>query len=152
MGVKGRLVPPRTLTSTETVEPSFRIFYRMTKDTKLGHYPSILSTATPVPIAASRRLALPIFSDIRSAPTVATSARMETRCFFSFCYAFCLAFSDAHDGVIAYALSRDAINTSVWLGEFSHDSAVGFGARPEQEFAGVARLRAFWSEESVVFW
>ncbi len=41
MGVKGRLVPPRTLTSTETVEPSFRIFYRMTKDTKLGHYQSL---------------------------------------------------------------------------------------------------------------
>jgi hypothetical protein len=39
MGVKGRLVPPRTLTSTETVERSFRIFYRITKDTKLGHYP-----------------------------------------------------------------------------------------------------------------
>ena len=36
----------------------------------------------PVPIAASRRLALPIFSDMRSAPTVATSARRETRCFF----------------------------------------------------------------------
>ena len=73
--------------------------------------------------------------------------------FFSFCYAFCLAFSDAHDGVIAYAIaSGDASNTIVWLGEFSDDSAVGFGARPEQEFAGVARLRAFRSEESVVFW
>ena len=71
---------------------------------------------------------------------------------FSFCYAFCLAFSDAHDGMIAHAVaSRDAINTSVWLGEFSRDSAVGFGARPEREFARVASLPAFWSEESVVF-
>jgi hypothetical protein len=52
--------------------------------------------------------------------------------FFSFCYAFCLAFSDAHDGVIAHAVaSGDAINTGIRLGEFSHDSAVGFGARPE---------------------
>ena len=66
---------------------------------------------------------------------------------------FCLAFSDAQDGVIAHAIaSGDAINTSVWLGEFSRDSAVGFGTRPEQEFAGVASLRAFWSEESVVHW
>ena len=73
--------------------------------------------------------------------------------FFSFCYAFCLAFSDAHDGVIAHAVaSRDAINTSVWLGEFSHDSAVSFGTRPKKEFSGVASLRAFWSEEPVVFW
>ncbi len=71
--------------------------------------------------------------------------------FFSFCYAFCLAFSDAHDGVIAHAVaSGDAINTSVWLGEFSHNSAVGFGARPEQEFAGVASLRAFESEKPIV--
>ena len=77
---------------------------------------------------------------------------METR-FFSFCYAFCLAFSDAQDGMISHTIaSGDAINTSVWLGEFSHDSAVGFGVRPEQEFARVARLRAFWSEEAVVFW
>ena len=56
--------------------------------------------------------------------------------FFSFCYVFCLAFSDAHDGVIAHAVaSGDAINTSVRLREFSHDSAIGFGARPEEDFA-----------------
>ena len=36
--------------------------------------------------------------------------------------------------------SGDAINTGVRLGEFSGDSAVSFGARPEQEFAGVATL------------
>ena len=43
--------------------------------------------------------------------------------------------------MIAHAVaSGDAINTSVWLGEFSHDSAVSFGARPEKEFAGVASL------------
>ena len=73
--------------------------------------------------------------------------------FFSLCYAFCLAFSDAHDGVIAHSIaSGDAINTSVWLGQFSYDSAVGFRARPEEEFAGVASLKAFWSEEPVVFW
>ena len=77
---------------------------------------------------------------------------METR-FFVFCYGFCFAFSDAHDGVIAHAVaSGDAINTSVWLGEFSHDSAVSFGARPEKEFADVTCLRASWSERSVVFW
>ena len=62
--------------------------------------------------------------------------------FFSFCYAFCLALPDSYDGVIAHAIaSRDAINTSVWLGEFSHDSAVSFEARPKKEFAGVARYR-----------
>ena len=73
--------------------------------------------------------------------------------FFSFCYAFCLAFSDAHDGVIADAIaSGDAINASVRLGEFSYDRTVGFAACPEQDFAGVASLRAFWSEESIVFW
>ena len=78
---------------------------------------------------------------------------METRCFFRSAIVFGLAFSDAHNGVIAYAIaSGDAINTSVWLGEFSHDSAVCFGARPEKEFAGVASLRSFWSEESVVVW
>ena len=71
--------------------------------------------------------------------------------FFSFCYAFCLAFSDAHDGVIAHAVaSRDAINTSVWLGEFSHDSAVSFGARPEQDFAGVATLVALRDEPLIL--
>ena len=71
--------------------------------------------------------------------------------FFSFCYRLSFAFSDAHDGVIAHAVaSRDAINTGVWLGEFSHDRAVSFGARPEKEFAGLASLRAFWSEEPVV--
>jgi hypothetical protein len=53
---------------------------------------------------------------------------------------FCLAFSDAHDGVIAHAIaSGGAINTSIWLGEFFRDSAIGFGARPEQDFASVAR-------------
>ena len=51
--------------------------------------------------------------------------------FFPFCYAFSLAFSDVHDGVISNAVaSGDAINTSVRLGGFSHDSALGFGARP----------------------
>jgi hypothetical protein len=73
--------------------------------------------------------------------------------FFPFCYRLSFAFSDAHDGVIAHAVaSRDAINTSVRFGEFSHDSAVSFGARPEQDFAGVASLRALWSEEPVVLW
>ena len=59
--------------------------------------------------------------------------------FFSFCYALCLAFSDAHDGVIAHAVaSGDAINTGVRLSEFYDDSAVGFGARPEQRFFPLA--------------
>ena len=71
--------------------------------------------------------------------------------FFSFCYAFCLAFCDAHDGVIAHAVaSRDAINTSVWLGEFSHDSAVSFGASPKQDFAGLPMLVALWDEPPVL--
>src|SRR5262245_3235635 len=62
---------------------------------------------------------------------------------FSFCYAFCFAFSNAHDCVIAHTVSaRDAINTGVWLGEFSLDSAVRFGARSVQDFAGVATLVA----------
>jgi hypothetical protein len=66
---------------------------------------------------------------------------------FSFCYAFCFALSDAHYSVIAYAVaSGDAINTGVWLGEFSGDSAVRFGARPEQGFAGVATLVALREE------
>jgi hypothetical protein len=60
---------------------------------------------------------------------------------------FCFAFSDAHDGVIAHAVtSRDAINTGVWLSELSGDSAVSFRARPEQDFARVATLSAFRDE------
>ena len=66
---------------------------------------------------------------------------------------FLHSFWAVHDGVIAHAIaSRDAINTGVRLGESSLDSAVGSGARPEQEFAGVASLRAFWSEDSFFFW
>jgi len=63
--------------------------------------------------------------------------------FFSFCYAFCFAFSNAHYCVITHAIaSGDAINTGVWLGKFSCDKAVSFGARPEQDFTGVATLSA----------
>jgi hypothetical protein len=88
---------------------------------------------------------------MRSAPTVATSSEDGDQGFFSFCYAFCFPFSDAHDGVIAHAIaSGDAINASVGLGEFSHYSAVGL--TPEKEFAGVASLRAIWSAEPVVLW
>ena len=43
---------------------------------------SILSTATPVPIAASRGPALPIVCTMRSAPTSATLASTAARVFF----------------------------------------------------------------------
>ena len=43
---------------------------------------SILSKAIPVPIAASRKLALPIFSSMRPAPNSATLLRIPTMLFF----------------------------------------------------------------------
>jgi hypothetical protein len=43
---------------------------------------SILSTAIPVPIAASRKLALPIVASMRPAPSSATLLRMPTMLFF----------------------------------------------------------------------
>src|SRR5262245_29589039 len=41
-----------------------------------------LSTATPVPIVASRKLALPIVSSMRAAPNSATLLRIPTMLFF----------------------------------------------------------------------
>jgi len=53
--------------------------------------------------------------------------------------------------VIAHAVaSGDAINTGVWLGELSGNSAVSFGAGPEQDFAGVATLVSLWDEPFIL--
>jgi len=52
---------------------------------------SILSRATPVPIAASRGPALPIVSTMRSAPRSATLASIAAKVSFSFGYGFCLS-------------------------------------------------------------
>ena len=46
-------------------------------------------------------------------------------------------------------VSGDAINTGVWLGEFTGDRALTFGARPKQDIAGVATLVALWDEPPV---
>ena len=43
------------------------------------------------------------------------------------------------------------LTLGVWLGEFSHDSTVGFGARPEQEFGGVAALVASRNEPLMLY-
>jgi hypothetical protein len=49
----------------------------------IGHWSaSNLSTAIPVPIAASRKLALPIFSSMRLAPNSATLGRIPMMLFF----------------------------------------------------------------------
>jgi hypothetical protein len=43
-----------------------------------------------------------------------------------------------------------AINTGVWLGELSGNSAVSFGASPKQDFAGLPTLVALWDEPPVL--
>src|SRR5262249_49949269 len=74
-------------------------------------------------------------------------SQQRSESLFSFCYTFCLTFSDAHYSVIAYAVaSRDAIHTGVRLGEFSGDGTISFWARAAQDFAGVATLVAIGDE------
>ena len=53
--------------------------------------------------------------------------------------------------MIAHAVaSGDAINSGVWLGDLSGDSALSFWAGPKQDFAGVPTLVALWNEPLIL--